>query len=234
MVKHLDLEEQEQLDELKHFWKTYGNLITWVLIAVLGTFAAWNGYQYWQRSQAAQAAALFDEVDRSALAGDVARLERSLADMKDKFGRTSYAQQAALLAAKVFFEKNKQDAAKESLNWVAENAADDGYRAVARLRLVAVLVAQKSYDEALKQLSVSFPKDFDALVADRKGDVLALQGKKAEAIAEYEKAYKLIDAQSDYRRLVEVKLGALGVDPGAANKGTSGNVALNTQSEDKK
>ena len=67
MAKHLDLEEQEQLDELRHFWKTYGNLITWVLIAVLGTFAAWNGYQYWQRSRAVQAAALFDEVERTAL-----------------------------------------------------------------------------------------------------------------------------------------------------------------------
>ena len=36
MAAHLDLEEQEQLDELKHFWKTYGNLITWALIVVLG------------------------------------------------------------------------------------------------------------------------------------------------------------------------------------------------------
>jgi hypothetical protein len=35
MAKHLDLEEQEQLDQLKHFWNQYGNLITWVLIAVL-------------------------------------------------------------------------------------------------------------------------------------------------------------------------------------------------------
>jgi hypothetical protein len=37
MAKHLDLEEQEQLDELKHFWKTYGNLDHVVaLIVVLG------------------------------------------------------------------------------------------------------------------------------------------------------------------------------------------------------
>lgn len=83
MAKHLDLEEQEQLDELRHFWKTYGNLITWLLIAVLGTFAAWNGYQYWQRSRAVQAAALFDEVERAASAGDLSRLERAFGDMKD-------------------------------------------------------------------------------------------------------------------------------------------------------
>jgi len=36
MSSHLDLEEQEQLDELKHFWKQYGHVITWILIAVMG------------------------------------------------------------------------------------------------------------------------------------------------------------------------------------------------------
>jgi predicted negative regulator of RcsB-dependent stress response len=53
MAKHLDLEEQEQLDDLKHFWKSYGNLITWTLIVAFGAYAAWNGWQYWQRTQAA-------------------------------------------------------------------------------------------------------------------------------------------------------------------------------------
>ncbi len=66
MAKQLDLEEQEQLDQIKHFWKQYGNLITWVLIAALGAYAGWNGYQYWQRSQAAQASALYDELERLA------------------------------------------------------------------------------------------------------------------------------------------------------------------------
>jgi len=69
MARHLDLEEQEQLDDLKHFWKQYGNLISWFLIAVFGSFAAWNGWQYWQRQQAVQASALYDEVERAAAGG---------------------------------------------------------------------------------------------------------------------------------------------------------------------
>ena len=76
MAQPLDLQEQEQLDALKSFWKTYGNLITWVLIAVFGTVAAWNGWQYWQRQQAAQASALYEEVTRAAQSGDAARLDR--------------------------------------------------------------------------------------------------------------------------------------------------------------
>ena len=94
MANQLDLEEQEQLDQLKHFWKQYGNPITWLLIAVLGSYAGWNGYQYWQRQQAAQAAALYDEVERLVKTGDLAKIERAFADMKDKFGATAYAQQA--------------------------------------------------------------------------------------------------------------------------------------------
>ncbi|MDR7376782.1 putative negative regulator of RcsB-dependent stress response [Rhodoferax ferrireducens] len=213
MANHLDLEEQEQLDELKAFWNRFGNLITWILIVVLAGFAGWNGYQYWQRSQAAQAAALYDEVDRASKAGDVAKVERAFSDMKDKYGRTTFAQQAGLLAAKTLFEKGNADAAKAALTWVADQSSDEGYQAVARLRLAGVLLEAKSYDEALKLLSGSFGKEFEPLVADRKGDVYALQDKKADAIAQYQIAYKGLDAQDDYQRIVEVKLNSLGVDP---------------------
>ena len=213
MAKHLDLEEQEQLDELKHFWKRFGNLITWVLIVVLGAFAAWNGYQYWQRSQAAQASVMYDEVERAIQAGDTTKIERSLADMKDRFGSTLYAQQAGLLGAKALYDKGNLDAARAALTGVANNASDEGYQAIAKVRLAGLLLEKKSYDEALQQLSGTFPKDFAALADDRRGDIFSAQGKKSEAKAEYQKAFKGLNERVEYRRLVEVKLNALGVDP---------------------
>lgn len=215
MAKHLDLEEQEQLDELKHFWKQYGNLITWSLIAVLSAFALWNGYQYWQRSQAAKAAVMYEEVERSLQAGDMARVDRSLADMKDRFSGTTYAQQAGLLAARAHYDKGDVEAARGTLGWVAENSSDEGYQAIAKLRLAGLLLDKKAYGEALQQVTGSFPADFAALAADRRGDILAAQGKQSEAKAEYEKAYKGLEERVEYRRLVEVKLNALGVDPTA-------------------
>lgn len=213
MAQHLDLEEQEQLAELKHFWKNYGDLITWVLILVFGAVAAWNGYQYWQGKQASQAAVLYEELERSAQAGDMSRMDRALADIKDRFGGSVYAGQAGLLAAKVYYDKGNLDAARAALTWVADKGGDDAYQTIARLRLAGILLETKAYDDALKQLSGSFSKDFEALAADRRGDVLAAQGKKKEATAEYEKAYKGLDERVDYRRLVEVKLNALGVNP---------------------
>ncbi len=221
MSQHLDLEEQEQLEELKHFWKQYGNLITWILIVVLGAYAGWNIYQYWQRNQAQQSSAMFDEVERAAQAGDVAKLDRALADMKDKFGGTTYALQAALLAAKTYHDKGNVEAAKAALSWVVDKSSDQGYQAIARLRLAGLLAQAKAYDEAVKQLTGEFPKGFAPLAADRLGDVYMLQGKKSEARAEFEKAYKGFEDRADYRRLVEVKLNALGADPAAAGAGAA-------------
>lgn len=213
MATHLDLDEQEQLDQLKHFWNTYGTLITWVVLLVAGAFVAWNGWQYFQRSKAAQAAALYDEVERSAQSGDVERIQRVLGDMKERFAGTAYAQQAGLLVAKTLYEKGKPEESRAALGWVAQNAVDPGYQAIAKLRLAAELLDGKSYDEALKQLDGKVPKEFEPLVADRKGDIYMAQGKRDEAQAEYRKAWTGFGAASDYRRLVEIKLNAVGVDP---------------------
>jgi predicted negative regulator of RcsB-dependent stress response len=213
MANHLDLEEQEQLDQLKHFWKQYGNLITWILIVVLGAVAGWNFYQYWQRSQASQAAVMFDELGRSAAAGDIAKLDRVFGDMKERFGSTVYAQQAGLIAAKQYYSVKSIDSAVGALTWVADQSTDAGYQAVARLRLADILAEKKSTDEALKVLNGSFPIGFEALVADRKADILLIQGKNEEAKAEYQKAFNGFGDRTEYRRLVEIKLNALGVSP---------------------
>ena len=112
MASHLDLEEQEQLDQLKHFWNRYGNAISWVLIVIFGGFAAWNGYQYWQRSQSAQAAVLYDEMERAVKAQDLQKVARVQEDIHGKYGRTAYAAQASLLAAQALADKGNADAAK--------------------------------------------------------------------------------------------------------------------------
>ena len=210
MAKHLDLEEQEQLDALKHFWERWGNLITWLLIAVLGAYAGWTGWQYWQRQQGAAASAIYEEMSRSVAAGDVARVERTLADMKDKYGGTTYAAHAGLLSAKVLAEKGKPAEAKAALAAVADKAPNDGLRAVARLRLASVQIGEKAYDDALKTLSGSFPAQYTALVADRRGDVLAAQGKREEARTAYREALDKLEAGSPLRRLIDAKLDGLG------------------------
>lgn len=212
MAKHLDLEEQEQLDQIKHFWAQYGNAITWALIAVLGSFAAWNGWNYWQTNQAIKAAALYDEVQGSAQAGDVDRLKRALGEMQSGYSKTSYAGQSALLAARSLHEADQKDAAREALEWTVNNGTDPGYQAVARLRLASLALEAGEFDAAMGWLNTPLPSAFEPLAADRRGDVLLAQGKGEEAAAQYQTAWRTMQEATEYRRLVEVKLASLGVD----------------------
>jgi predicted negative regulator of RcsB-dependent stress response len=216
MANNLDLEEQEQLEDLKHFWRKYGNLITWTVVLVLAAYAAWNGWNWWQRDQGLKAAGMYEELDRAAGEGDAERAGRVFADLRDRFGGTAFAGQGGLLAARVQLDKGQGAQAQQALGWVADNAREDEYRAIARLRLAALLLDEKKYDEALKRLDGDMPKAFAALAADRRGDVLHAQGKDAEAVKAYEQAYKALAETDDYRRLVEAKLVALGAGPGAA------------------
>ena len=137
-------------------------------------------------------------------------MSQAFADMKAKYGGTTQASQAGLALAKAKMEAGDADAAKEALTWVAAQSGDDGLKALARVRLAGVLMDQKNYDDALKQLSGSVPLEFEAVFADRKGDIYLLQDKRADAISEYAKAWKSLEEGVEYRRLVEVKLGALG------------------------
>ena len=215
MAAHLDLEEQEQLDQIKHFWAQYGNLITWVLIAVFGSLAAYNGWNYWQRSQAAKASALYEELQRATIGSDAAKIERAFNDIKDSYGATTYAAQAAMLAGKALFEAKKPDAARAALTWAMNDASEPAYQGLARLRLAGMEFDAKAYDQALKLLDAAMPKALEPLAQDRKGDILLAQGKTDDAKVMYLSAWKGLTERVEYRQLIEVKLASLGVDVSA-------------------
>jgi predicted negative regulator of RcsB-dependent stress response len=215
MATNLDLEEQEQIDQLKAFWARYGNLITLLLVLAVGAFAAWTGWNWYQREQGIKASALYEELDRAAQAGDMDKTGRVFADLKAKFPSTALAQQGGLLAAEAQFNGGKTDAAQESLTWVGENAIEAEYQTLARLRLAGLLIDQKKYEEALRQLAGATAQMFAALVADRRGDALLALGKTDEARTAYEQAWKAMDAEVSYRTVIDAKLAALGVTPEA-------------------
>jgi predicted negative regulator of RcsB-dependent stress response len=208
-----DLEQQEQLDQVKHFWKQYGNLITWLLVLALGGYAAWTGYLYWQQQRATGAGGLYEELDRAALAGNTDKAVQAFGDLRDKFAGTTFAEQGALLAAKVAIEHQKADQGKASLQWLVDNGKNANLVAIARLRLSGVQMDAKQYDEALKTLSGDLPAEFASLADDRRGDILLAQGKKDDAAKAYQAAWKGMDATVEYRRFIEGKLTALGLPP---------------------
>ncbi|KVW74964.1 tetratricopeptide repeat protein [Burkholderia ubonensis] len=204
-------DEQESIESLKAWWARWGNLTTWIVLAALVVAAGFNGWNFWQRRQAAQASGLYEQVQKAAASNDKATMARAAADMEDKYGGTPYAQMTALAAAKVLYAAGDAAGAKTQLQWAVDHAKDDEYRQIAKLRLASLLLDEKAYDVGLKLLSGTPIDAFKGLVADRRGDLLAAQGKADDARAAYKLALDSLPKEDmSARQLVQFKLDALG------------------------
>lgn len=209
-MSNLDLHEQEQVEALKSWWKENGK---WVAGALLVGVLGYAGVYFWnqhQAGQAAEAGKLYVEVERQVATNDAKRIGDAADALVSRYGSSAYAPRAQLLAAQASLQARDIAHAKVQLQWVIEHASETGLQDAARLKLASVLLDEKKYDEALKQLDAAHPDSFTGLYADLKGDVLSAQGKVAEARAAYQQAYDKTDAKSMYRNLIQLKMDGLG------------------------
>jgi predicted negative regulator of RcsB-dependent stress response len=210
-LQNLDLEEQEQLAELKAWWKQYGNLVLLTIIAAALVVAGWNGWRWYQSSQAAQASALYDTLAKAVGAGDAKALRDAGGALTEGYPRTLYASMGALAAARFHFDRNELKSAKAQLQWVLERSPSEEYREVARLRLAHVLLDEKAHDEALKLLEAKPLEAYAPQVAALRGDVLAAMDRRDEAKAAYRLALDKAGSQGGaFRDSVQLRLDALG------------------------
>jgi predicted negative regulator of RcsB-dependent stress response len=206
----LDLQEQEQLEALKAWWKENGNRVLGAVLIVVVAMGGWRGWQYYQQEQSGEASALYAEFVKQLDGDDVKRVNDAAAIVMGAHAASGYAPRAALLAAQANEQAGDLARARTQLQWVIDHAGEAGLKDVARLRLAAALLDEKKYDDALKTLEAGHPASFDGLYADLRGDVLSAQGKKEEALSAYRLAYEKTGDKSMYRDLIQVKMDALG------------------------
>jgi predicted negative regulator of RcsB-dependent stress response len=204
-----DLEEQEQLDELKAWWKTYGKLVSNTVLGLVVAYAAYQGWNIYQGKQSVEASTEYQAL-QVADEKDVKAIQSKAAVIMDKYASTPYAGRAALFAAKANYASNDAKSAKAQLEWAIKHAKETSVSAIASLQLANILAEEKDYQGALKLLEAEHDAGFDGLFSDLKGDVLVALGKKPEAKAAYEHALTKLDAQGKYHVLTQQKLEALG------------------------
>ena len=207
----LDLEEQEQVEELKAWWKQNRGMIATVVVAVVVGFAGWQGWRWYQASQAAQASALYETLTKAVQANDAKALRDAAGSLVESYPRTLYASMGALVAARYYFDRNDLKSAKAQLAWVMERAPSADFKDLARLRLAAVLLDEKAYDEALKTLDSKPSAAYEAQYAALRGDVLVAKNQAADAKAAYKLALeKAGGADNAFTESVRMRLDALG------------------------
>ncbi|MDR1462807.1 MAG: tetratricopeptide repeat protein [Azoarcus sp.] len=201
-----DLEEQEQIAQIKAWWEQYGNRTVAVLLVVAIGFAAWTGLRRYRDGNAAEAGVLYAELQQAADVADAQRSRELAGRLIDKYDGTVQAQLGALLSAKVQFQKNELDNASSQLEWAASKGKDPELRELARLRLATVLLQKADFDGALSRLQPAPEGVWRARFEDLRGDVLAAQGKLGDARAAWRAALDAFDGTDPLRESVRAKL----------------------------
>ncbi|MEO5701048.1 MAG: tetratricopeptide repeat protein [Casimicrobiaceae bacterium] len=204
-----DLEEQEQIEDLKAWWRRWGNLVTAVIVAASLAVVGTQGYRWWKHRQAEQASTLYSAAILGVKASDLARARDAVAQLTDRYPGTTYASSGAMVLAGLLYDKGDKPAAIAQLQWVVDHGSEEA-RQLARFRLAEAQLDAKQYDDALRTLDAKHDEPFTALYADLRGDILAAAGRPAEARAAYQVAFAKLEQKAPYRAYVQVKLDALG------------------------
>jgi predicted negative regulator of RcsB-dependent stress response len=204
-----DFEEQERIAELRAWWEDNRWYVIGAIIAAIAAFAGFRGWQYWSAGQEADAAVMFRPVADATKAKDAKRVASAAQDLASKHPKSFYASEAALIVAKDAFDAGNLDEARKQLDWVMTNGVEE-HRGVARIRLAAVLMDQKKYDDALRTLDANSDPAFAAMAADLRGDVMLAQGRMDEARSAYKVAVEKAGPRNPVKNIAETKLQALG------------------------
>ena len=204
-----DLEEQEQLDEFKAWWKKNGKIAKNLVLAALVAYAAWQFYGYFQNKKAVEASELYQALVVTDLT-KTADIKEKTAKLMDGFSGTPYAGRAAVFAAKANFAAKDDKSAKAQLEWATKNATEGAIKAIASLQLANILFEQKDYDGAQKVLTGISDKGYEGLKSSLQGDVYLAQGKQAEAKKAFENALNNLDMQGKMHQFTLQKLESLG------------------------
>jgi predicted negative regulator of RcsB-dependent stress response len=205
-----NLEEQDQLAQLRDFWERWGTLLTLLLAAALLGVAGMRGWQWWQQREAVKASALYVQIGQRLGAGDLSGARAVYGELQHDFAASVYAPMGALELAKASAVRGDTEQARTLLQWTATHAKDTAYRAAALLALSAMRLDAKQYDAALASVRASPDPAFDGLFSARRGDILALQGKRDAARQAYTQALQQLSPGDGYRGMVERSLEAVG------------------------
>ena len=205
------MSDEEQLEKIQAWWQENGRaVIAGVIIAVAGVvgWQQWGAYQERQAEAAANAYMQFVEARESDR--DQETVIRRGQRVLDEHGHSLYSAMAGLQLAQVQLGADNVEAAAETLGWVVENAADQGFRDLARLRRAQILYDAERLEDALAALEGAEDGPYDSLFHELRGDIVAAQGDRERARASYQEALADSDIEGFRRRLIEQKLTDVG------------------------
>ncbi len=205
-----NLEEQDQIEQLRAFWQRWGTAISALLLVAALAWAGYSGWHWWARRRAAQASSLYSQLSQRLASSDLAGAAPIWGKLRKDFGSTAYAQMAALALAHGYVDSAQPAQAEPVLQWACSHGPVAAQRAAAMLNLAALQLDSRQYAQALRTLRTAPTPAFAPLFLAGRGDVYAAQGRRAQAREDYTKALSELPADAALRELLRIKLDSVG------------------------
>ena len=224
MAVVMDLEEQEQIAELKAWWKKYGNFVTVLVLVVSVSVLGYRLWDYYQDTQAQKAMLPYETLKEAVYGGDVAKITGAADTLAKEYGKTAYATLGNLEAASALVSLKDVDGAIKRYQWVIDHGIKPEWQLLARINLSQVLIDKQKYDEAIKTLAITPVAGFEAVLASAQGDAYWAADQLDKAREAYKKALTSLDTitpgtisktsvneqNAALRMLLETKMAAIG------------------------
>lgn len=194
-----ELNDDEQLDELKGWWKRYGNLISTIVLLVAAAFFGWQAWHNYQARKVAEASYTFDQL--LMLTADNAKLDNAGRDQADKlvsqlttdYGRNLYADMARLIQARIAVDSGELDKAIAALKGEINDGSQSYFVGTARINLARLQIERQHFEDALATLNGAIPEALASRKLETKGDALRGLKRFEEARTAYRQAMTKAD-----------------------------------------
>ena len=184
------IEEEQEINQLKEWWKENGKTIIVAFILGVGGMFGWRYWQAHQAEQIAQASAQYDALINSVQQDEQAK-KANIEQFVQANSKTAYAVFALLDEAKKATEKQDFSAAEANLNQALTQSQDEVLTSIVALRLSAVQFQLGQLENALSTLNQVKGESFNARKAILTGDIQVAKGDKVAAKNSFEQAQQI-------------------------------------------
>lgn len=199
--------EEEQVEAIKTWWKENGKSVIGGVVLGLAVVGGGKGWLEYQRIQAENASASFENFSQAALDDNLeTALQRGDALLKEYKGST-YALFTALELARLQYEAGDKDKAKTELQWVLDNSKREAISQLAKIRLARLMLDMKAYDDAASLTANPAEDAYLGEFLSIQAEVKLAQGDRDAARAAFSRA---LEKGVSNPQLVRMKLTELG------------------------
>jgi len=205
-----DYNPDDQLANLKTWWKQYGNALIAGVIIGLVLLVGGNYWKQYKIKHAEAASLLYEGLLTDLQQGKSDAVSTAATKLMQDYDATPYAGKSALLMARQRFDAKDITGTRTHLEWAMKNARETQVQHSARLRLARLLLDQGESAPALALINISDTEGFISEYEEIRGDVLLAQGDREGARRAYQVAIEKLPRVSSYSPILTMKRDNLG------------------------